>query len=148
MVPSKGPKSAESMCYIRYQPVCHGLLSEGLGRKNRDTLSNVGPMALSLGGWARAGNILRHSESQKYHWSPFVKLIEGKHFLLFFCFFFSYRVTACEEFLLLPPHQWGTPCLILIYTADAARAVQKQGLARAPRLLALLHKEGLGPSLF
>lgn len=107
MVLGKGLKSAESMCYIRYQPVCHGLLSEGLGRENWDTLSNVGPMVLSLGGWARAGNILRHSEFQKYHWSPFVKLIKGKHFLLFFCFFFPTELLPVRNSCCCPPTSGG-----------------------------------------
>lgn len=43
-------------------------------------------------------------------------------------------------------HPCRAPCLILILTADAARAVQNQGLARTPRLLVLLPKEGLGHS--
>jgi len=36
---------------------------------------------------------------------------------------------------------------MLIHTVDAAKAIQRQGSARAPRLLALLPKGSLGPTL-
>ena len=41
----------------------------------------------------------------------------------------------------------GNPLIDIDLTTDAARAIWEQGLARVPRLLALLHKEHLGPSV-
>ena len=46
----------------------------------------------------------------------------------------------------LSTHQWGIPRLMLIHTADAARAIQEPGLARGPRPLGLLPKGSLGPT--
>lgn len=46
-----GPESSgEGQWYWVKASNQHGFLSEGLGGKNWDTLSNVGPMVLSLGG--------------------------------------------------------------------------------------------------
>jgi hypothetical protein len=104
-----------------------GFLLEGWG-EDRDFFVMLSPMASRYVGWSFI-EMFPSTVVSEPPWRSCVKITKGKHLPLFFWFCFP------AELLPVWKQQWGSPCLLLILTADEARGITDTGLIQSAWLL-------------